>query len=167
METATCIGCGCTDHAACQGEEGPCWWLDVDYRIGRGVCSCCSEHLPRWRAGERERRLLVARIVREGEIEPLFLEAGDLASFSLHLDVAVGDRFSVEWLAMSPAEFEALPQFDHARLAGQWLAECQAAYRAQESGEPAQARKHSAKAARFAAAVAGASDDIPLSPTRD
>lgn len=116
MGIATCIGCGCTDHNACHGEEGPCWWLEVDYRIGHGVCSCCPDHLPRWHAGERERRLLVAKIVRDGEGEPLFLEADDLASFPLHLDVSPGDRFSVEWVAMSLTEFEALPQFDPMRL---------------------------------------------------
>lgn len=166
MDIATCIGCGCTDYRACQGEEGPCSWLVVDYNIGRGVCSCCPDQTKRWQAGARERSLLVAKITRDGETESFFLERDDLASFPLHLDVAAGDRFSVEWVEMSPAEFEALPQFDHTRLAGQWLAECHAAHAAEESGEPAQARNHRAKAARFAAALAGSSDEIPESSDR-
>lgn len=52
-ESSTCIGCGCTDVRACQGASGPCHWLRVDRRIGRGVCSECAEHVARWDAGER------------------------------------------------------------------------------------------------------------------
>lgn len=56
MNTATCIGCGCTDWHACWDEEAgqPCSWLAVDYSVGRGVCSCCGEHLERWNNGDRE-----------------------------------------------------------------------------------------------------------------
>lgn len=50
-----CIGCGCDDYHACMEKDGePCCWLVVDYEEGRGVCSCCAEHLDRWVAGDRE-----------------------------------------------------------------------------------------------------------------
>ncbi len=45
MPIATCIGCGCDDLHACQDEHGACYWLTVDYDAGRGVCSCCKDHL--------------------------------------------------------------------------------------------------------------------------
>ena len=38
FDEAKCIGCGCTDNHACLGS---CYWLVVDYKIGRGVCSNC------------------------------------------------------------------------------------------------------------------------------
>jgi hypothetical protein len=55
MSIAICIGCGCTDHAACEDPETcqPCYWLAVDYDERRGVCSACSEDLARWEAGDR------------------------------------------------------------------------------------------------------------------
>lgn len=63
-----CIGCGCHDLEACVGPDGqPCSWLvktavksrdwaafnGVHKDSGRGVCSCCTEHLERWNAGDR------------------------------------------------------------------------------------------------------------------
>ncbi|MDZ5456968.1 hypothetical protein [Azohydromonas lata] len=55
MHIAICIGCGCTDHAACEDPETcqPCHWLDVDYDEGRGVCSACPDELERWEHGDR------------------------------------------------------------------------------------------------------------------
>ena len=61
MNIARCIGCGCTDLAAC---PGGCSWLVVDRarRTGGattakssgalGVCSECPEALKRWRVGD-------------------------------------------------------------------------------------------------------------------
>jgi hypothetical protein len=46
LEVASCIGCGCTDDAACQ--EG-CYWLMVDRDLSRGVCSCCPGARARFR----------------------------------------------------------------------------------------------------------------------
>lgn len=50
MGTAFCIGCGCSDHDACEDLEtgDTCSWLAVDYALRKGVCSECSEHLPIW-----------------------------------------------------------------------------------------------------------------------
>lgn len=39
---ATCVGCGCTDAEGCP--EG-CYWMAVDRRVGRGVCSCCPDQM--------------------------------------------------------------------------------------------------------------------------
>jgi hypothetical protein len=50
---AVCIGCGCTDHRACIGNAGPCYWLRVDYEAGFGVCSECPGDLSRFDAGDR------------------------------------------------------------------------------------------------------------------
>lgn len=44
---ARCVGCGCTDLCACN-VIGGCWWLDVDYDDGTGVCSECPDHLEAW-----------------------------------------------------------------------------------------------------------------------
>lgn len=69
MRTLTyCIGCGCHDLAACCDERGdPCSWLvqertrseiwaaqqSVPLGSGRGVCSACPQHMPRWGSGDR------------------------------------------------------------------------------------------------------------------
>jgi len=39
---ATCIGCGCTEDAACVTTDGPCAW-DVEFSIMAGVpiCTAC------------------------------------------------------------------------------------------------------------------------------
>ena len=47
---AECIGCGCTDMCACVSEDGPCYWLRVDYSRGVGVCSRCPERVAEWDA---------------------------------------------------------------------------------------------------------------------
>ncbi|MDE3022957.1 MAG: hypothetical protein KGI54_14055 [Pseudomonadota bacterium] len=49
MQIATCIGCGCDDHQAC---PLGCWWLRVDYKKGKGVCSECEEHVKTWDSNE-------------------------------------------------------------------------------------------------------------------
>lgn len=50
MGTAFCIGCGCSDHDACEDLETgeTCSWLAVDYAARKGVCSECPEHLHVW-----------------------------------------------------------------------------------------------------------------------
>ena len=52
MSMATCLGCGCNDDNACQGEQGPCSWLRVDYEEGVGVCSECPDTAAAWDASE-------------------------------------------------------------------------------------------------------------------
>jgi hypothetical protein len=54
MTIALCIGCGCADDFACWDDstDAPCHWAVVDRHAGLGVCSCCSDHLPRWQAGD-------------------------------------------------------------------------------------------------------------------
>lgn len=55
LAAATCIGCGCADHAACvnrlTGEA--CWWVRLDRTVGLGVCSACPDHTDRWDDGDR------------------------------------------------------------------------------------------------------------------
>ncbi|MBI5178156.1 MAG: hypothetical protein HZA04_02745 [Nitrospinae bacterium] len=38
---ARCIHCGCSDDLACMTLEGPCHWVWVDRKTGRGLCSGC------------------------------------------------------------------------------------------------------------------------------
>ncbi|PMS91999.1 hypothetical protein C1T06_22785 [Vibrio parahaemolyticus] len=45
---AFCINCGCSDSKACVTDNGPCCWLKVDRKNGRGVCSNCSSRLNEW-----------------------------------------------------------------------------------------------------------------------
>lgn len=47
---ATCIGCGCDDNHNCT--DG-CYWLRVDYRERKGVCSECEDHVEAWDRGDR------------------------------------------------------------------------------------------------------------------
>ena len=45
---AKCIGCECTDDAACEvphRPEGVCSWIAVDYKVHIGVCSECEDYL--------------------------------------------------------------------------------------------------------------------------
>jgi hypothetical protein len=53
--TATCIGCGCTDHRACLNPHSgePCSWLRVDRANGTGVCGECPDFTSRWDAEAR------------------------------------------------------------------------------------------------------------------
>lgn len=158
MTLASCIGCGCDDMHACVGDQGPCSWLVVDYEIGRGVCSCCEPHMERWNAGERSVLMLVAKITREGEDEPYFIEKNAMGSFPYFLDVEAGDKFSVEWVEMTQEQFEALPQFEHVRLAEKWLEEITAAGDAEGNAEKASA--HQAEADRLAEQVASMGFDV-------
>lgn len=50
-----CIGCGCNDLQACYDEATGCGchWLELDRRIGRGVCSVCADERRRWADGDR------------------------------------------------------------------------------------------------------------------
>jgi len=64
-DVASCIGCGCDDFHACP--DG-CWWLRVDYKAARGVCSRCEEHLEAWDRGDRTPRAVsAAELEREEE----------------------------------------------------------------------------------------------------
>lgn len=47
---ATCIGCSCTDEAAC---PGGCYWLRLSREVAFGVCSACPQHLLDWDAGDQ------------------------------------------------------------------------------------------------------------------
>ena len=97
MTLASCIGCGCDDLHACVDDLGPCSWIVVD----RGVCSCCEAHMERWNAGDRSVLMLVAKITRDGETEPYFIEKNGMGSFPYFLEVEAGDKFSLEWVEMS------------------------------------------------------------------
>lgn len=50
MNISICIGCGCDDNHAC--DEG-CYWLRVDLRENKGVCSACEAHVEAWDRGDR------------------------------------------------------------------------------------------------------------------
>lgn len=160
MALASCIGCGCDDMHACVGDQGPCSWIVVDYQIGRGVCSCCESHMGRWNAGDRSVLMLVAKITREGETEPYFIEKNAMGSFPYFLDVEAGDKFSVEWVDMSQDQFEALPQFEHVRLAEKWLEEITAAGDAEADGNAEKASAHQVEANRLAEQVASMGFDV-------
>ena len=97
MTLASCIGCGRDNLHACVDDLGPCSWIVVD----RGVCSCCEAHMERWNAGDRSVLMLVAKIIRDGETEPYFIEKNGMGSFPYFLEVEAGDKFSLEWVEMS------------------------------------------------------------------
>ena len=97
MTLASCIGCGRDNLHACVDDLGPCSWIVVD----RGVCSCCEAHMERWNAGDRSVLMLVAKITRDGETEPYFIEKNGMGSFPYFLEVEAGDKFSLEWVEMS------------------------------------------------------------------
>lgn len=149
MAIATCIGCGCDDCHACVGDDGPCSWLAVDYGIGRGVCSYCGKHLERWNAGDRAVVMLVAKINKDGEVAPYFIERNDMVSFPHLFDVEAGDKFSIEWMDMTQDQFEALPQFAHVRLSKDWLKEMTAADEAETEGRMEDAKVHQVEAKRL------------------
>ena len=77
--------------------------------------------MERWNAGDRSVLMLVAKITRDGETEPYFIEKNGMGSFPYFLEVEAGDKFSLEWVEMSQEQFKALPQFEHVRLAEKWL----------------------------------------------
>ena len=49
-----CVGCGCSDFAAC---EGGCYWVDAALTDGQPVCSNCYQRAMR-EAGQRAGRLV-------------------------------------------------------------------------------------------------------------
>lgn len=55
-DDVTCIGCGCTESAACWDEivQQPCRWLWIDFNVSVGVCSDCPDHEQRFKNGDRE-----------------------------------------------------------------------------------------------------------------
>lgn len=55
MSLATCIGCGCDDFHACYDQErdAGCYWLRIDRRETKGVCSECADHVEDWDRGDR------------------------------------------------------------------------------------------------------------------
>lgn len=152
---ATCIGCGCNDFHACQTEEGPCSWLEVDYTMGRGVCSNCEEYLERWNKGDRSLPpMIVAKVTRQGEAEPFYIEQADMLSFPILFGTESGERFLLEWVSMSVEEFEALPQFSHIHEAKKWVEHLCAASDAADAGDKEAQRRHQAEADRIKAALA-------------
>lgn len=159
-QKATCIGCGCDDYHACVDEHGPCSWIVVDYAEGVGVCSCCEPHVARWRAGDRTRRMLVAKIVKEGVAEPYYIERNDMDALPHLLGAVPGERFNLEWIALSVEEFEALPQFEHVRLARQWEAACMAADEAERCGRDAELQTHIAEIARLESEIGQRGFDV-------
>ena len=42
---------------ACVSEDGPCYWLRVDYSRGEGVCSRCPERVAEWDAAIRRKSI--------------------------------------------------------------------------------------------------------------
>ncbi len=43
LADAACVGCGCTEDAACVTTEGACAWdVDVSIMAGLPVCTTCS-----------------------------------------------------------------------------------------------------------------------------
>jgi len=54
MRLTHCVGCWCSDTRACIDETShePCHWLRVDRQSGTGVCSCCTDQLQAWDAGQ-------------------------------------------------------------------------------------------------------------------
>lgn len=158
---ANCIGCGCNDFHACETEDGPCSWLEVDYAAGLGVCSNCEEHLERWNKGHRTLPpMIVARITKEGEAEPLYLERSDIGSFPYLLGDKPGDRYQLEWVGMSKEEYEALPQFSHIHGAKKWVEHLCAASDAADAGDKETQRRHQAEADRIKAALASKEWDV-------
>lgn len=61
LDVCTCIGCGCTDDAACFDEttEQPCHWLRLAPEERKGLCSCCRGLESAWDEGDREIRVPV------------------------------------------------------------------------------------------------------------
>lgn len=74
----------------------------------------------RWESGDRSIVMMVAKITKSEGDEPYYLEASDMASFAHVFAPEAGDKFTVEWLEMTEAAFEALPQFEHIRMAQRW-----------------------------------------------
>ena len=84
-------------------------------------------------------------------------ENGESAYF---LEVEAGDKFSLEWVEMSQEQFEALPQFEHVRLAEKWLEEITAAGDAESAGKMDEAGAHRTQAQRLAEQVAELGFDV-------
>lgn len=86
MNVCVCIGCGCDDENPCQdmATGAGCSWLRVDRDQQLGVCSCCTEDVKRWDAGDRDatEEAMEAFAERAGEEEsdddePRILMPGD------------------------------------------------------------------------------------------
>jgi len=56
---AVCIGCGCTDLAACETDNGPCHWLVRNEEFILGVCSACDHALGVWQILQERARQIV------------------------------------------------------------------------------------------------------------
>jgi hypothetical protein len=66
---AICIGCGCDDTHACINDlDEPCSWLVVDRREQRGVCTECTTHLQRYKAGDRAFGAVFSVLARQNRI---------------------------------------------------------------------------------------------------
>lgn len=154
-QIATCIGCGCNDLEACCGDAGPCSWLVVDRALQLGVCSSCDDQLVRWYAGDRELRLVVAKITRDGAAaaQPYYLERSMLGALPSSVSAKVGERLVIEWERMAVSAFESLPQFEHVRLVAHWMVETSAAEAALARDGAAAADAHQVAADRIASIV--------------
>lgn len=88
-DVATCIGCGCTDLAACLTHTQPvvrtCHWLEVDYAQGVGVCSECSTHLERFKREHLTRR----EVPRRGAVAALLYRLAGRLRYRL---ISIGGR---------------------------------------------------------------------------
>lgn len=160
MSIATCIGCGCDDLHACDDISGACYWLVVDYVAGKGVCSCCKDHLARWKNGDRSSVMLIAKITRLGESKPYFIERNAIELFPHQFDVKAGDKFTVEWVTMTTEEFEALPQFEHIHLTKTWANEISAISQAKATGDCAAVKHHRNHARRLERRIARLGFDV-------
>lgn len=129
----------------------------MDYKAKMGVCSCCPDQVERWNTSDRVvlNLMIVARITQEGNAEPFFLERNDMGSMPCLLGTETGRRFNVKWVKMPVKEFEALPQFEHVRLAVQWFKELTAAATELKKGHSAQSEIHRLEAERIDAVVTG------------
>jgi hypothetical protein len=64
-QEAICVSCGCTDWCAC---DSGCYWLELNERRRRGVCSSCPGARKRFVAGnqdltDRALRAILDRVV--------------------------------------------------------------------------------------------------------
>jgi len=150
-----CIGCGCDDHHVCLEEKTglPCSWIVVDRDSARGVCSCCTQHLSRWEMGDRSMMMMVARITKDGESLPYYIERNDIGSMPYLLGNNVGDKYAFEWVEMTETAFEALPQFEHCHLAKQWRDKMNSVYRERQKGNVDLAKIHLDEAQKLASRI--------------
>jgi len=114
----------------------------------------------RWEAGDRSVVMMVAKIMKAGEDEPYYLEANDMVSLPYVFAPEAGDKFTIEWLEMSEATFQALPQFEHIRLAQRWAKLINQINDAQTKGDFNAAERISDEAEQLRTTIAGLGYDV-------